>query len=495
MKCLEIQKYGGTSMADAAAIQQSGSVVANSHEAGKTILVVASAMSGVTDQLSSAVQSAVKGAHAKSLLGSSGSKHEDTFRNIAQRTHELIDNVVESAKTGRLHQMVDDRIAEAGGYIETMMEFKLLSPMLDWICARLGEGFAAPIFSAHLQGAGVDARYYDADTVFVTDSNYGNANPRINSTRDKIKDTLVRDLNKGRVVVMGGYYGADKDGILTTFSRGGSDLSATAMGHILTPLFNPVSVYLYKADVAGVMSADPGIVVSPHVIAHMLYEEAAALTAMGGNVIHPKAVHQAVRSGGSKRLPFPIYVKSTIDPHSAGTMIDNQERPEDDPIKAISLIKDAVTLEIRGWGMDRPGIMRKISEPLALGNIDIDFISQPHSKLALMLAFQYGGKEADLEGLIREGLKNEIKANDVDMVRVKRVGVIGVIGRGISNPLILGRVIDGMNGNFPELKEPNAYRLTTGEFEASILVDLSEERLKELVQSIHDSVFRTQDLI
>ncbi len=370
------------------------------------------------------------------------------------------------------------------------MTLKALSPLhAGWISAKLGEGLIAPIATAHLQRAGVDARYHDADSVLVTDGHYGNANPLIKSTRENIMVTLVPDLNQERVVVMGGYYGADRDGRLTTFSRGGSDLSATTMGHVLTPFFNPVSVTLYKADVAGVLSADPKVVENPHIIPHLLYEEAAALTAIGGKVIHPKAVHQAVRSGSSKRPPFLIYVKSTLDPDSPGTVIDNLGREEDDPIKAVSLIKDAVRLTVTGWGMDRPGIMKGITEVLAQRGIDIDLISQPYSKLALDLIFQFTDKETQLEEAIRGILSGGIKNSDIDAVNITRVGVIGVIGKGISHPSILSRVIEGMNGSFPELEKPNSYKLTTGEYEASILANLPEGRLKDLARSIHHSVF------
>lgn len=487
-------------MANAEAMCQSASVVSGSRQLGKAILVVISAMSGVTEQLRNAVNTAIRKGVDDELPGSvrgidrhlDGSEvaYPEIFRANAIRHHEIIETVVEPKQAGPLHQMVDDRSVKAVSYVEAMSKLKFLSPNhFDWICGKLGEGFSAPIIAAHMQGSGIDAVYYDASQIVVTDGIFGNASPLVNGIRDKIKDSLLRDLNKDRVAVMGGYYGADKNGNVTTFSRGGSDLSATAMGHALTTGFNPISVCLYKADVAGVMSADPRMITNPHVVPHMLYEEAAALTAMGGKVIHPKAIHHAVRSGSSKRLPFPIYVKSTLDPNSPGTMIDNQERPDDYPIKAVSVIKNAVRLEVRGWGMDRPGIMRKITGALAGRGLDIDFIGQPHSKLTLDLAFQFDGKEGDLEKSIREELGEELKRNDVDSIRASRVGVIGVIGNGLSDPLILRRVIEGMNGDFSELKQPNAYKLTTGAFEASILVDLSEERLKQLAQSVHNAIF------
>lgn len=502
MNSLEIQKYGGTSMADAAALIQSASVVVRNIEPGKAILVINSAMSDVTSQVQKTMRAAVREGiteeefqRRKMTKGgltsqSTEANYWEVFRAIEERRHNLIDGVVETKEASRLHQMVKNRTSEAKNYLHSMVNLKFMHPgYFDWISANMGEGSDAPIFHAHLQAAGVNAVYYDAADTIVTDGKFGDANPLIGSIRDKIKSNLFSDLKKGKVVVIGGYYGANRNGDIMTFSRGGSDLTATVMGHALVPFFDSIGVYLYKADVAGVMSADPKIVQNPHIIPHMLYEEAAALTAMGGKVIHPRAVNHAVRSGRSGRMPFPIFVKSTAEPDLPGTFIDNRELPEDDPIKAISLIKNAVRLTVKGWGMDKPGIMNNITRTLAQIGIDIDFISQPHSKLALDLAFQFEGKEAELEETIRGVLSEGIKANDIDSVDAKRVGVIGVIGKGLSDPLTLRRIIDGMDGEFPELKKPNAYKLTTGEYEASILADLPEGKSQALVRSLHDSLF------
>ncbi len=466
-------------MADAAALMQSASVVANSREPGKAILVVTSAMSGVTSQLQKAVAQSIYAGDYANLI-----------REIGIRHNEFIDQVVETKKAGPLHQRVESYLDKATAYIQAMVTLHSISALhSDWI-SSLGERLVAPIFAAHLQDCGLDAAYYSATGVIVTDDNFGNAKPLLNKTKGKIyRGDLIKTLEAGQTVVMGGYYGARTDREITVFSRGGSDLSATFMGHALVPFFDPIAVYLYKADVGGVLSADPKIVHNAHIVPHMLYEEAAALAAIGGNVIHPKAVQEAVRSGSSKRSPIPIHIKSTLDPDFSGTLIDNKENPEDKPVKAISLIRNAVRLDVGGWGMNRPGIMSRITGTLASRGIDIDLINQAYSKLGLNLAFQYAGEEIDLENAIKEGLADEIKGNDVDMVMAMRVGVIGVIGKGLSDPRILGRVVAGMDGGFPELRRPNAYELTTGEFEASILADLPEERLKQLAQSIHDSVF------
>lgn len=512
MQSLEIQKYGGTSMADAAALMQSASVVAKNLEPGKAILVVNSAMSEVTSQVQRTMRAAVRRGITEEEFrrrtideGELGDKSREAnywevFRAIEERRHKLIDGVIESKEAGRLHQMVKDRALEAKNYLHSMVNLKFLHPgYFDWISAYMGEGSDAPIFHAHLQATGIDAVYYDASNIIVTDGEFGNANPFIGGTRERIKDSLIRDLMKGRVVVMDGYYGADRDGNITTFSRGGSDLSATAMGHALTPMFDAVSVSLYKADnnLAGVMSADPKIVRGTHVVDHMHYLEAGALTAMGGKVIHPKAVHQAVWSGSSRRQPFPIFVKSTNNPELPGTRIDNQIRADDAPVKAISVMRNAIRAGINGWGMDTSGIAAKFFGVFARRGIDIDSIVQSHSKLALDIAYQYGGEKENIEKEceeireeIKKVLESEINARDVDdSIIVKSGQVIGIVGQRCLAPRSLGKVINGMS-DFSELQEPDTYQMMHGKRDISILVDFPEDRLNQLAQSIHDAVFQ-----
>lgn len=488
MPALEIQKFGGTSMADAAAVKQSASVVLNrSMEEGATLVVV-SAMSGVTTHLQRAIDMG---------LGLREGNYRKTFEIIGNRYDELIDQLVETRQSGPLHQLVEEQLGISSKRIDSMRDLESRSARwCDWILS-VGERLMAPIFAAHLQASGLDVKYYDASGIITTDGNYGNANPNLKKTRGNVYQKMLEDLRAGKIGVMGGYYGGGVDGNITVFSRGGSDLSATFMGSTLGtfigksvgPFFDPIEVHLYKADVAGVLSANPRIVNEAHLVPHMRFEEAAALAAIGGNIIHPKAVHQAVGSEVSKLRPFPIHIRSTLDPESAGTIIDYRDDPNDNPIKAVSVINSAVRLTVSGWGMDRPGIMKGITGVLSEMGVDIDMIGQPYSKLSLDLAFQHDGNEQELEETVKRALNREITQGDIDIVETSRVGIVGVIGKGLSDPYNLRRVIDGMNGDFPELRESDANQLIPGKFEVSIRVDLPQERLYDLVRSIHHSVF------
>lgn len=507
MNALETDKLGGTSVDD---LQQSGRVIAGNRESGKALLVFTSARSKVTTKLQDTIRVAIKRGVTKESPPRTGKDDESeipdywvVLKENAEASHQHIDeNVDEPREADPLHKMVDGRTNEAMSDFATMARTKTLFPAVrDRHCALLGEGVTAPTFAAHLRCSGVDAVDYEAEQIMITDSNFGNANPIIAGIRDRSKESgLISDLMGGKVVVIGGYYGADKDGRITTFSRGGSDRSATAVSQAFTVWFNPVSVSLYKADkkIAGIMSADPKVVEGAHSVGHMHYLETSTLATIGGNVIHAKAVDHAIRSGGAKRPPFPIYVKSTVKPELPGTLIDNQIRPDDPPIKVVSVVTKAVGIVIRGMGMDKPGIMGKVTGAFAGAGIDIAYINQP-SQLELALAYHYTGREEGdklekklqeesetIQQILRNVLKDDMKTYDVDSVSAKPASLLGVIGIGAAGVFNPGKVFNG---------RPDTYRMATGTYGISLLIDSrDEEFVKKLAQSIHDSVFERAEV-
>lgn len=531
MNILEVQKYGGSSMANAAAMRQSASVAAQSRESGKSILVVTSAMSGVTDQLTNTILNAVaktvsewsdqrgvlndinKPREGETALDRAVREglYEEVLRANEERHQLLINENVDPklATSLRLRELVAERTIEAKAHIASMVDLQSVDKRwLDWIRGMLGEGFTAPITAAHLQSSGVDAAYRKAYEVMVTDGTFGNANPHIESIKARCRDTgMISSLVGGRIEVTEGFIGSPDGGRrITNFDKGGSDRSATVFGEALADIFDHIAVILYKADpkLAGVMSADPNIVEDAHVIDRMNHLEASNLTLLGGDVIHPKAVSHALRSAhlpGSR--PFPIYVKSTEKPELPGTLINDELRPEDSPIKAVSVIKNGISIGIMGMGMDKPGIIGKVTGAFPQEGIDIIFLSQP-SPLEVYLAYRYSGREkgSDLEDklkkecertreIIKKALEYDIGTKDVASVSTNPASLIGVIGMGAQTLFNSGRVFDRLNGGtLDKVKSSYAYRMASGTYAVSMLFDFRDEELiNALVRSVHGSVF------
>lgn len=535
---LLVQKYGGTSNGDPEAVKQSASVVAQSRKAGQALMVIESAMSGVTDQLSDVIHYAVERAIQKngyddeeldplSRIGLhvepaeipdeedplKKAVREGDYKEVysfnAHRHHVLIDECVEPKIAGsmRLHEMVDKRTATAMVFTNSMVNLHRIDERaLDWIRAKLGEGLTAPIDAAVLLSMGVDAVYYKAVNLMVTDGTYGKARPHIKAIKDRCSESDLRsDFNKNRVVVTEGFMGSpDRGKHIVTLGKGASDETAVSYAEAMADYFQHVSVSLLKRDpkIAAVMSADPKFVDGAHTINHMIFYEAGYLGTIGGNIFHPKTVEHALRSAAPKRRPFPIRVLNSDRPYLEGTLINDERRPDDPVIKAVSAISNAVSIRMQGMGMDKPGIMGKSTGALAEKGIDIAFISQP-SAFELFLAFQYTGREKGVEldkkidevsrrtqDLLRDKLADDMESRDISSISARPATLFGIIGEGATGLLNLGRVFDSLGEPFAKLKSPHAYRMATGTYGASLLFDFRGDDIKKaLTQSAHDSVF------
>ncbi|MDO8489161.1 MAG: hypothetical protein Q7S42_03515 [Candidatus Omnitrophota bacterium] len=536
---LEINKPGGTSVDD---MQQTGRVIAGNREPGKALLVVTSTWSKVTSCLQKAMDTAViRGVTEADFnkmepaerIGYRRKVDDDpnspdywvVLKEHFERCITEIEKNADPKEADSLKAKVIAHTNEAVGHIDAMARTKTRVPsIVDRYCFYLGEGFTAPILASHLRYSGVDAVHHEAARIMVTDSNFGDATPIISGTRQRSKESgLITNLMRGQVVVMEGYGGADKDGRITTFSRGGSDRTATAMGQALTVYFDPITVCLYKADkdIAGIMSADPKMVKGAHSVNHMHYLEASTLATMGGNILHSKAVDHAIRSGSSKRSPFPIYVKSTAIPELPGTLIDNQFLTNEPSIKVISALTKVISLRIGGMGMEKPGIVSATSNALAMAGIDIAFIDQS-SPLDLLFAYQYQGKEEGValekmlekqsritEQIAKEALGGNIGTADIDSISAQPASLVGVIGYGAARFFNLDTVFNRLDGEeFDELKQPDSYRIATNPWGVSVLFNLRtgkiaqsdedfksrlihrEALIKAFIQSAHDTFFR-----
>lgn len=474
---LEVLKFGGTSVDNIEAVSQSGRVVDMHKGKDRTRLVVVSAMSGVTKSLIDMYDLARLGQDFNPLL-----------ETVTERYHRLVDGLRETYHVNSLNEMVNDeygnlrRVLRAVSTLTTLKDMVApVGPARDLVLSA-GERMMAPIFANYLEEIGIGAVAVESGSVLTTDNNFGDANPLINATREKAGSALFPHFTSGDVVVMGGFYGSTKDGRITVLGRGGSDRTATALGQVLSPHFRVIEVFLYKADVAGVMSAHPVIVPEAHLVPHMTYQEAAALAGIGGSVIHPKAVQHA-------QGRFPIRIKSTIDPENQGTLIDGRNERNGDPIKAVTALEGLTRLLIQGWGMDRPGIVSRVAGILAEKGVDIRLIAQPLSEQSVDIVFRSVPNAEAIEELLKSALRDEVNAGDVEAVRLKGVAAVGVIGSGLNNPLVIAQVMQAL-GNPAESVKLDPFILSRGPCELSILLDPSAGNVQRAVRAIHQEFFK-----
>ena len=285
-----ILKFGGTSVADAAAVERVTGVVRE--HGGPRPVVVVSALAGATDALLAAADAAADG-------------HP---RGIAPRLDALLER---HARIANLLVRPEARKALLGGLEAARSEIARLldrveqepdrrAALRDEI-ASYGERLSASLLAAALAGAGVAGRYVDSRHCLITDATHGRAKPLLPVTLERTRAALTPLLDDGLVPVLGGYIAATVDGITTTLGRGGSDYSAALVGAALDA--REIQIW---TDVSGVLTADPRVVPGARTVPSLSYAEAAELAYFGAKVLHPKTIQPAM----DRDIPFASAIRA-----------------------------------------------------------------------------------------------------------------------------------------------------------------------------------------
>ena len=280
---MRVLKFGGTSVGDAAAFERAVQIVREYMSA--PVVVVVSAMSGITDALISANREVIN----KQLERHIEAAESFQIKNVAE-CRSLIENSQHEIAT-----LLDSGMAEF--------------TMRDAIAAY-GEMLCARLFTMVLEHRGIPASYVDARRCIVTDDRYGSANPLVREVTVRTRAEIEPLLKMKRVPVLSGFIGSTLAGVTTTLGRGSSDYSATLIGAALHA--DEIQIW---TDVDGVQTADPGLVAGTRTVPIISYEEAAQLAVLGARVMHPKMI-EPVRAGG-----IPIRVRNSRAPDLAGTLI------------------------------------------------------------------------------------------------------------------------------------------------------------------------------
>ena len=305
---MRILKFGGTSVGSAEAFDQVAKIVARARQQDSQVVVVTSAMSGVTDTLINAAKAAAAGDRKPYREA-----REDLMAKHQMVAGQLIGDGVERAALGRLF---DARLTAFERLCRSVDVLGELTPRGLDVISGTGERLSAPLLAAVLRANGVAAEWVDAAEIVVTDDNFGNADPLIEPTTVHVKSRLQPLLNGGVVPVITGFVGATKDGISTTLGRGGSDYSAAILGAALHA--DEVQIW---TDVNGIMTADPRVVPTARTIPEISYIEAAELAFYGAKVLHPKTILPAVERD------IPILVLNTFEPDHSGTLVVKEPSP------------------------------------------------------------------------------------------------------------------------------------------------------------------------
>lgn len=344
-----VMKFGGTSVGSSDAIRQVLSIVRDTKTTWEQVVVVTSAIRGVTDMLVglvNAAQQADQAAIAEQLEGLR-QRHQQAIRDFVDPTEypDVVAGVDIQIDT-LLHELATTlQVVSAAGTADSRLRDAILS---------MGERLMARILSAIFNVHGIPSAPIDASQMIVTNDRFQNAQPINEVSRANAAKMLLPLLDEDKVPVVTGYIGATEVGDITTFGRGGSDYSATYLASIIDA--NEVWIW---TDVDGVMSADPRQIKEAQVLDSISYEEVSEFAHFGAKVLHPRSVEPISAPS------IPLRVCNTFNPAHAGTRIIPQSDAQPRYLRAVTSIQGVLVFIPNGGGTHGEPMLKTVQQTLA----------------------------------------------------------------------------------------------------------------------------------
>lgn len=460
---MKVFKFGGTSVGSAAGLQNIKQII--SREADRVVVVV-SALGGVTDQLIAASEAAAK----------ADETYAAGYDAICERHRHAIAESVPTHKQDETSQGVELLLEELGNILRGVFLIQDLSPKTMNTIVSYGERLSSLIISNIID----DAVLRDSRAFIKTEPYFNKHIVDFTLTNELVRTTFA---DHARVSVVPGFISSDKQsGEATTLGRGGSDYTAAIIAAA-----TGASVLEIFTDVDGFMTADPRVIDKAYLIESLTFVEAMELCNFGAKVIYPPTIFPAYNHN------IPIYIKNTYRPESAGTYISRQKSASDPggrkAIKGISSINDSCLLTIRGLGMVGViGVNYRIFKALAKAGISVFMVSQASSENTTSIGVRRDDAEQAREVLSHE-FTQEIAMGEIDEIMLESgLATVAIVGENMrSCPGIAGKLFGtlGRNGI-------NVIACAQGASETNISFVIKVESLRKALNVIHDSFFLSE---
>lgn len=455
---MKVLKFGGTSVGSAANIKRVKDIVLNQDD---DVIVVVSALGGITDKILTAANHAATGTgdfHTE--LTEIREKHNDTLQELFNGS-------------GSIKYIVEELLDELEQILTGItLVGELTAKTLDRI-AGIGERI-----SSHIVAQFIGCERKDSSDFIRTDSAFGKATVNFETTNKKIKESFA--LLKG-VAVVPGFISKNDKGEFTTLGRGGSDYTAAIISAALD-----VDILEIWTDVNGFMTADPRVIRKAYTIPELTYSEAMELSHFGAKVIYPPTILPVYQKG------IPIQIKNTFEPENEGTrIVKGVKNGYDQPIRGISSISGITLVTIQGIGMvGVTGISMRLFTALAKVNVNVILISQASSENSISVAIEEKSLEV-AEFAIRQEFEKEIALGQVNKIELEsNVSVVAIVGENMKQTTgVAGKLFSTMGKS-----GVNIIAIAQGASELNISWVVRNEDLRKTLNSVHESFFLSENI-
>ena len=375
---MKVLKFGGTSMGNANALEQVSSILQRYSESGEQMLVVCSAMSGITNQLISIGQLAEKGKQheAMSIFNAIKEKHlasagqlqvRDSFESC---TNELFIN---------LEKLVQ------GITLIGELSSRSIAYLLSF-----GERLSTRLLVCYLQRKGLSATQHDSTFIKTKGINYEEDEIDWESTKSLAINALGNNIQGNIISVVTGFFGTNPQGHISLLGRGGSDFSGAILSVCLE-----ISTLEIWTDVDGFLSADPRIVEDAQLLDEIGFQEASELCFFGAKVLHPKTIRPVIDNGGQ------VWIKNTFNVELEGTKIIKEARENKREVISISSKKvGLISLDLFASQSKKKQILSELFQLARDNGVDIDMIAASEAEISFCIEVKHLENKYFLDSLM-----------------------------------------------------------------------------------------------
>ena len=460
---MKVMKFGGTSVGSVNSILSLKSIVEEA-AAKERVIVVVSALGGITDKLIKTANLAVDG----------DMTFNEEFKEIVARHHDMIDTIItDNSKRTALLEEVDMLLNELNNIYQGLALINNLTPKSEATIVSYGERISSRITTALIDGA----VRYNSRHFIKTETKHGKY-----ILADDITDKLIHKLfdnSTEQVIVVPGFIAQDKENEeITNLGRGGSDYTAAIIAATLKA--DCLEIW---TDVDGFMTADPRVINNAYTIKHLSYVEATELCNFGAKVVYPPTIYPVFKAN------IPIKIKNTFNPDGEGTIIDANSEDEGRLIKGISSINDTDLLTVQGLGMvGVVGVNHRIFRALGNAGISVFLVAQASSENSTSIGLRHDDADKACEVLNKE-FEKEISMGLMESVcATGELSTVAIVGENMRhNAGIIGKLFQtlGRNGI-------NVVACAQGGQETNISFVIKADLLRKTLNVIHDSFFLSE---
>lgn len=453
-------KFGGTSVGSIESILNVKHIIESQKE---PVIVVVSALGGITDKLIQVSKVAANGDIA----------YEKLFRDIVRKHLEMIEFVIPSGGIkDSLLLIVDSLHNELKDIYQGLFLIKDLSPKTSAAIVSYGERISSRIVATLINGA----CWYDSRTFIKTEKKHAKHVLDSELTNRLVKETFAK---MPQISIVPGFISTDKhSGEVTNLGRGGSDYTAAIIAAALDA--NSLEIW---TDVDGFMTADPRVISSAYTISELSYVEAMELCNFGAKVVYPPTIYPVCHKN------IPILIKNTFKPDTKGTIICAEKKSESKAIKGISSINNTSLITVQGLGMVGViGVNHRIFKTLAESGISVFLVSQASSENSTSIGVCNEDASVACK-VLNEEFAKEIKMGEINPIMAESgLATVAIVGENMKHtPGIAGKLFGtlGRSGI-------NVIACAQGASETNISFVVNESSLRKTLNVIHDSFFLSE---